>query len=66
MTALPIRLLADEDGQDLIEYALLTTVIGLAAIGVFDILRTSIRDVYGTWNASANNNWVPPPPTTGP
>jgi Flp pilus assembly pilin Flp len=66
MTALPIRLLADEEGQDLIEYALLTTVIGLAAIAVFDILRTSIRDVYGTWNTSANINWVPPPPTTGP
>jgi Flp pilus assembly pilin Flp len=62
MTALPIRLLADEEGQDLIEYALLTTVIGLAAIGVFDILRTSIRDVYGTWNVSANSNWVPQDP----
>ena len=62
MTSLGYRLLADDDGQDLIEYALLTTVIGLAAIAVFDILRNSIATVYGTWNTGANSYWQPQDP----
>jgi Flp pilus assembly pilin Flp len=56
------RLIADDEGQDLIEYALLTTVIGLACIAVFDVIRQSIATAYGTFNASANANWQPPDP----
>ena len=56
------RLLSDEQGQDLIEYALLTTVVGFASIAVFDVIRTAIANVYGTWNTEANNNWYPPDP----
>ena len=56
------RLFADEQGQDLIEYALLTTVVGFASIAVFDVIRTAIANVYGTWNTEANNNWYPPDP----
>jgi len=56
------RLWTDDTGQDLIEYALLTTVIGLASIAVFDQIRAAIAFVYGTWNASANSNWYPPDP----
>ena len=63
MTSVLLRLLADEKGQDLIEYALLTTVIGLAAVAVFDILRDSIAFVYGTWNTSANSYWQPDAPS---
>ncbi len=57
-----LRLFADERGQDLIEYALLTTVIGFASIAVFDVIRAAIANVYGTWNSSANSNWYPPDP----
>ncbi len=57
-----LRLFADERGQDLIEYALLTTVIGFASIAVFDVIRTAIANAYTTWNASANSNWYPPDP----
>jgi Flp pilus assembly pilin Flp len=56
------RLLVDDSGQDLIEYALLTTFIGLAVIAVFGTLRTSIGFVYGTWNTSANSIAVTPNP----
>lgn len=56
------RFLADESGQDLIEYALLTTFIGFAAVAVFDGLRTSIGFVYGTWNTGANDIWETPNP----
>jgi pilus assembly protein Flp/PilA len=57
------RLIDDDSGQDLIEYALLTTFIGLAAIAVFDALRTSVGFVYGTWNTGANNVWRTPNPS---
>lgn len=56
------RLLHDDSGQDLIEYALLTTVIGLAVVAVFDVLRGSIGFVYGTWNTSTNAIWETPNP----
>ena len=62
MTSHVLRLFADERGQDLIEYALLTTVIGFASIAVFDVIRAAIANTYGTWNTSANNNWYPPDP----
>jgi Flp pilus assembly pilin Flp len=57
------RLFGDERGQDLIEYALLTTLIGLACIAVFDLIRSAIYNVYLSWNTSANSNWRPPDPT---
>jgi Flp pilus assembly pilin Flp len=56
------RLFADEQGQDLIEYALLTTVIGLASIAVFDLIRAAIANAYTTYNAATNSNWYPPDP----
>jgi Flp pilus assembly pilin Flp len=56
------RLWHDERGQDLIEYALLTTFIGLAAIAVFNTLLTAIGSAYGTFNTSSNNLWQPPAP----
>jgi len=62
MQSLVSRLLCDERGQDLVEYALLTTVIGFACIAVFDLIRTAIHNTYLSWNTSANNNWRPPDP----
>jgi Flp pilus assembly pilin Flp len=56
------RLWTDDTGQDLIEYALLTTVIGLASIAVFDLIRGAIAFAYQSWNTSANSNWYPPDP----
>jgi Flp pilus assembly pilin Flp len=56
------RLFRDDSGQDLIEYALLTTFIGLVVVVVFDRLRDSIGFVYGTWNTSANDIWETPNP----
>jgi Flp pilus assembly pilin Flp len=52
----------DDKGQDLIEYALLTTVVGLASIAVFDVIRGAIAFVYGSWNGETNNHWYPPDP----
>jgi Flp pilus assembly pilin Flp len=54
------RFLADEAGQDLIEYALLTTVIGLVGIVGLNLIRGAIGLTYTSWNTGVNNLWVPP------
>jgi Flp pilus assembly pilin Flp len=62
MKELLARLLVEESGQDLIEYALLTTFIALAgAIGLSRI-RPAIKGTYVSWNTSMNTLWEPPDP----
>ena len=56
------RLLKDETGQDLIEYALLTTFIGLAGAIGLSLIRTAINTTYVSWNGGMNNLWQPPNP----
>lgn len=65
MTELIGRLLVDDRGQDLLEYALLTGAIGLAGIAVFDQIRAAIGFAYGTWESGVNGLWEPPGPGGG-
>jgi hypothetical protein len=37
----------------------------LAAIAVFDQIRTAIGFTYGSWESGVNNLWVPPDPGAG-
>ena len=58
------RLLAEEDGQDLIEYALLSAFIGLAGVAVFSGISSSMQTAYDSWEANANSTplvEMPPP-----
>ena len=54
MKALLARLWREEEGQDLIEYALLIVLLSLAAIGALSPLATAINGVFST--AAANLN----------
>ena len=45
------RLIRDERGQDLIEYALLVSLVALVAIGAVSQVGTTIKDVF--WNVIA-------------
>ncbi len=65
MRSLMTRLLVEDEGQDLIEYALLATFIGLVGIAAFDALKTAIQNTYGTWNTNNNSNWQMPDPGAG-
>ena len=65
MKSLLIRLIADENGQDLIEYALLCTVLGLAGAGAFQLIMTAIGNTYGAWDNNVNNLWNTPDPGGG-
>jgi Flp pilus assembly pilin Flp len=47
-----LRRLIDEDfGQDLIEYALLGVIVGIASVLTWKALATAVGDVYGAADA---------------
>ncbi len=58
-----VRLLENEDGQDLIEYALLTGIIAVAGVLVFGPFRTTMSSAYQSWLSNTNAIATPPPPT---
>ncbi len=60
------RLLADESGQDLIEYGLLVGIVAAALVLIGPVLESSIARVFTGWGTSTNSLWVPNAPTTTP
>lgn len=56
------RLVIDQSGQDLIEYALLTSIIGVAGVLVFSTFAGKMEDAYNTWNTDSQTVWEPCPP----
>ena len=56
------RFVREDQGQDLIEYALLVTFIGLAGIATLPLIAQAIATAYGSWNTSTNTIWHTPPP----
>ncbi len=56
------RLVVDDGGQDLIEYALLTAFIGLAGAAAFELVATSMSAAYSAWGTGINNLWEPADP----
>jgi Flp pilus assembly pilin Flp len=59
---MPTRLAADERGQDLLEYALLSALVGIVAILTLNALGVTMGDVYSAWNTAVNNLWEMPSP----
>jgi Flp pilus assembly pilin Flp len=59
------RFFHDERGQDLIEYALLTALIGFAGLLVFDLIRIGIGTSYTSWETGSNSLWAPSDPVGG-
>lgn len=49
------RFWLDEGGQDLVEYALLLTFIGLAAVGLLNGARASVRTLLTNINSTLTN-----------
>jgi Flp pilus assembly pilin Flp len=48
------RLLSEEHGQDLIEYALLCGAIGFAGVAAFNSIESVMGTAYGAWVTNAN------------
>jgi Flp pilus assembly pilin Flp len=62
MTSLLHRLLIDEEGQDLIEYTLLTATLALAGLAAFAAISTAINTVYTSWDTTTQAIWEPQAP----
>jgi Flp pilus assembly pilin Flp len=59
------RLIWDDGGQDLIEYALLTALVAIAGILGFQAIGLAINTSYTSWDTTNQDLWEPPPPTNG-
>lgn len=56
------RLVVNDGGQDLIEYALLTAFIGLAGAAAFNLVAATMNTTYGGLGTGINNLWESPNP----
>lgn len=56
------QLAYDDSGQDLIEYALLTAIVTVAAIPVIVEIRDRMQSAYLSWGTDIQNNWSPNDP----
>jgi hypothetical protein len=59
-----VRLFTDDRGQDLVEYALLTGIVVLAAAIALPAAN-ALGNIYETWNGNVQDLWQPPPPSGG-
>lgn len=65
MRLLLTRLIHDEQGQDLIEYALLTGALGLTGIAVWPAITATIGVVYQRFDTGTQDIWEIPDPGAG-
>jgi Flp pilus assembly pilin Flp len=56
------RLFREDSGQDLVEYALLTMVVGFAGAVAAPLISDAIAVVYDSWVGTTNNLWESPNP----
>lgn len=62
MRTLIARFLADDSGQDLVEYVLLGAFIGVVAVIVWANISTLIGVRYTEYNTNVNDLWASPEP----
>jgi len=63
--AVLVRLVEDERGQDVIEYALLTAAIGVVSAATWPVVASAIGTAYSALESNTHNLWEPPPPGGG-
>ena len=56
------RAVGDERGQDLIEYALLASIIAIAGVLVLPGIADRLDDIFAAREAAVYDIWVPPDP----
>jgi Flp pilus assembly pilin Flp len=59
------RLISETDGQDLIEYALLTTFIGFAGAAAWNAMQTALGNFYDSRVDAVWLLWEPDNPVGG-
>jgi Flp pilus assembly pilin Flp len=63
LTRLVAAFVCDDCGSDLLEYALLTALVGLTGFLAFSQVSTKMSTAYTGWNNAADSRWIPPAPT---
>jgi Flp pilus assembly pilin Flp len=58
------RLLADDGGQDLVEYALLGAFVGVVGVLAWQGIVTLIGQQYASYNSNVPLYWEPPDPAS--
>jgi Flp pilus assembly pilin Flp len=56
------RFWREDDGQDLVEYALLTALIGLVGVTVWSTLVDRLEYNYGQYDSGVQGLWESPAP----
>ena len=56
------RLFADDRGQDLIEYALLAAIIGIAGLLALQQFSGKVGNAFSNWGGQVYNEWKPSSP----
>jgi Flp pilus assembly pilin Flp len=62
MTSLLGRLITEEQGQDLVEYALLTAAVSVATVLGIAALGSAVNSVYTAWDTRTQDLWEPQAP----
>ena len=57
------RLVAEDSGQDVVEYALLTAFFGVAALAAWTSVRDALGQNYSRTSTGVQGLWDPPPPS---
>ena len=58
------RLRADARAQDLVEYALLTAVVGFCCVAAWGLIENAIGTRYTTLDTQTQNLWEPDDPAS--
>jgi Flp pilus assembly pilin Flp len=56
------RFLADERGQDLVEYGLLAAIIGIAGALILPLIGPKMDNAFRTWGTQVYSIWEPSAP----
>ena len=65
MLHLLTRFLCEERGQDVIEYALLSALIGVVGVIAWENISVGVKNAYLGWDTGVQGLWSPPDPAGG-
>jgi Flp pilus assembly pilin Flp len=60
------RLLSEASGQDLLEYALLTALVGIVSIAAWALIENRLGASYVAFDGKTQAIWEPPNPAATP
>ena len=59
---LVVRVIEEDRGQDLVEYAMLGAFVALATMAGLKAIEDSIATAYVQWDQDEQDLWIPPEP----